>query len=70
MDQHKVPGSPAEAGRNETRPTNERPRKRFRIVKLEERIAPTTQSGGFNDDTALMIVCTNYCSRALSCACR
>jgi hypothetical protein len=69
MDQHTIPDPSADAGRNETPPKNERSGRRFRIVKLEERIAPTTQSGGFNDDTGLMIVCTNTCSRAFSCNC-
>ena len=67
MDQHAVHGNPTDADRNETPPKNERSGKRFRIVKLEERIAPTTQTGGFNDNTALMIACTTYCSRVYTC---
>jgi hypothetical protein len=63
MDQHEVPNSSADVRRDETPPTNERPPKRFRIVKLEERIAPTTQSGsGVNcGATVMMEKCTVTC---------
>jgi hypothetical protein len=60
MDQHgpKTEDRAAETGRDETQAKQERPPKRFRVVKVEERIAPA--AGGTN------ILWTAYCSyRAL-----